>query len=228
MNREEEETNAFFEQLQGKPPTDGRSPRPGIAALRDALQAQIAIMRSAETATAADLTSEEKERMDALKQRLIDQGLLGVPVAPVASTMSRIVKRPSLLQHIGEALLGDSWYRPVAFMASVVFGVLVVLKVAFPPALQNTDTLAIDAEREGAATPVIVAPDPAAAVKSLDAKLTKAGAKVLPVKINDKEWSMHIDVPETGDLVAVKKILSGEGVLITEPPPYEVTVKVER
>jgi hypothetical protein len=226
MIREEENTNAFFEQLQGKPPTDGRSPRPGIAALRDALQAQIATMRSAETATAADLTSEEKEHMDALKQRLINQGLLGVPVTPVvANTKSQIVKQPSLLQRIGEALLGDSWYRPVAFAASMVFGVLVVLKVAFPPSIDIATQVNVE---RGADTPVIVAPDPAAATKSLDAKLTDAGAKVITTNINAKESSMHIDVPETGNLVAVKKILSDAGIPITEPPPYDVTVKVER
>ena len=52
MSREEEDTNEFFEQLQGKPSADGRPPSPGMGALRDALRAQLETTRSAETAKA--------------------------------------------------------------------------------------------------------------------------------------------------------------------------------
>lgn len=221
MSREEEDTHAFFEQLQGKTPTDGRASRPGVTALREALQAQTVTMRSAEMATMADLDSEEKARMAALKQRLIDQGLLGVPVVPVASKTPRFVEHTSLLQRIRDVLLGDGWQRPVAFAASVIFGILIVLKIAFPPPTEENIM-------RGSVTAVIVAPDPAAAAESLVTKLQSTGAEVLSVQINVNEWSVRIDVPRTGNLPAVQKILSDAGVQVVGPPPYSVSVKFGR
>ena len=217
MSREED-THEFFERLAGKPPTDGSTPRPGVVALRDALRAQIETLRSAASATEVDLTPEEKARMAALKQHLIDRGLLG---APVASKSSRLVDRPSLIQRVRYALLGSGWQRPMAVAASLLLVTLVVVKIALPPPAEESIV-------RGAAAPVIVAPDPAAAAGSLAAQLRSAGAEVLTVQINAKEWSMHIDVPRSGNLAAVQKILGDAGVQVAGPPPYHVSIKTVR
>lgn len=213
----QEDTDAFFERLVSRPLNDGSTPHPGITALRDALRAQIETMRSAETTTEADLDPEERARMAEIKQQLLDRGFL---VAPVASTPSRLMNRPSLLQRAGRALLGRGWQRPAA-VASLLLAVLViVVKIALPPAQEETII-------RGTTTPVIVAPDPAAVAESLAEQLRTTGAEVLIVQINAKEWSLRIDVPRSGNLSAAQKILRDAGIPVVGPPPYGVRVKSE-
>ena len=221
MSNEEEVTNEFFKQLAGKPQNGENTQRPGVTALKEALQAQIETTRSAENATMADLDFEEKARMAALKQRLIDQGLLGIRVSPVARSTKRNVDLTSLLHRLRDSLLGDDWYRPVALAASVIFGILVVIKFALPPPSE------VDIMR-GADNAVLVVPDPATAVEKLVTQLENTGAEVIKVPINAREWSVRIDVPRTGNLAAVQKILSDAGVQVVGPPPYTVSVKTER
>jgi hypothetical protein len=218
MSREQDDTNAFFDQLLGKLPTDGRAPHPGVAELRDALLAQIETQRSAETATAADFDQHELERMAEIKQLLIDQGLLGTTKM---NTSSRSVDRPNLLQRLSEALLGDGWHRPVALAASLILCIVVIVTLTLPP---PTDEILL----RGADSPVMIAPDPAAAAESLAAQLRNAGAKVLVVPINAKEWSVRIDVPQAVELAAIQKILSDSGVQVVGPPPYHLSVKPGR
>lgn len=218
MSREEEDTNTFFERLGGNPPTDGSAARPSVNALRDALRAQIETMRSAESATEAELTAEERVRMAALKQLLVDRGLFG---APGAGTPSRFVNRPGLFKRVRDALLGSGWQRPVVVAASLLLVTLAVIKLALPPPTEENIV-------RGGATPVIVASDPAATAESLAVQLRTTGAEVLTVQINAKEWSVRIDVPRSGNLSAAQKILTDAGVQVVGPPPYSVKVKSER
>jgi len=217
MSREQDDTNAFFDQLLGKLPTDGRAPHPGVAELRDALLAQIETQRSAETATAADFDQHELERMAEIKQLLIDRGLL----APAAKPSSRNMDRPHLLQRLSETLLGDGWHRPLALAASLLLCIVVIVTLTLPPA---TDEILL----RGADSPVMIAPDPAVAAESLAAQLRNAGAEVLVVPINAKEWSVRIDVPQSVELAAIQKILSASGVQVAGPPPYHLSVKPGR
>lgn len=218
MNRDDEETRKFFEQLAGRPTDDGAPPRPGIEALRDGLRAQIEIERAAESATDADLTGEEKARMLAIKQHLIERGLLG---APIAKSPSRTEARPSLLQRLKEAVFGSGWHGPVAVAASLMLAALVVLKIVLPPP-EEKDIV------RGAATPVILAPDPAAASEALAAPLREADAVVTVVKINANKWKMMVEVPQSVDLVAIQKILKDAGVLVEGLPPYELSIETPR
>lgn len=221
MNRDDEETRKFFEQLAGRPTDDGAPPRPGIEALRDGLRAQIEIERAAESATDADLTGEEKARMLVIKQHLIERGLLG---APIAKSPSRTEARPSLLQRLKEAVFGSGWHGPVAVAASLMLAALVVLKIALPP----PDNVRGANVRGDATTPAIFAPDPAAASEALAAPLREADAVVTVVKINANKWKMMVEVPQSVDLVAIQKILKDAGVLVEGLPPYELSIETPR
>lgn len=215
MSRDDDDTNAFIEQLKGKQPTDGHAPSPGIAQLRDALQAQIDTQRTAEKATVADFDQQELERMAELKQLLIDRGLLG-------STNTKKISRitPSrLLQRLSDTLHADNWYRPLAMAASLVLVIGIVVMIVLPPN-QDQDTV-----RGSDTTPVLVVADPQATIETLTKQLEQAGAEVLPVQINDHEWSLQIDVPSKVEATAIQNILNNYGVKVEGLPPYHLLVK---
>ena len=218
MTQEENDTDKFFTQLLGKPPSDGAETRPGLEELRNALQAQIETCRTAENARAQDLDPSELAHMAEIKQLLIERGLLGKPDAE-SSLSGKSLSR--FLQRIKETMTGDSWYRPVALAVVLLLGISIVIKLALPPGPDETTV-------RGVATPVLVVSDPVAVSAALSAKLQKAGADVINVPINDTEWSMRVDVPGKIDAATIQKILKDSGVPVTGLPPYHIRVKRKR
>ena len=220
MTRDDGKTDELFAKLSGSAGAPGSERDEGIAALREALRGQIDTMRSAENADISELSAEEKARMTALKQQLIDRGLLGEQAGRKPQPPPE--PGPSWWRRAREAIGGAGWERPFAVAASVVFIGVLVVQALLPP---DRDS---DVVRGGDAAPVLVVSDPAATIETLTKQLTKAGADVLPVQINDKEWTLRVSVPKSADRVAIKRTLEETGIEVLGEPPYKVGIKAKQ
>jgi len=220
-----EDGEEFFEALVGR-----EQGLPGAKALREALEAEAKTLREAEGASAEDLSADERQIMTAIKQRLLDAGLLP-PTSPAqvhgvtsdAPPPSSRQQSASLwtkqLSRLGEWLFGGDRLRPVAIAASVVVASLVVIIVGTPTNQPTDDVM------RGDSVLVITAADPAAEVAQLEQKLKAAGAEVIHAKLNDTEWALEVNVEKPEQLEQVKQVLRGAGYLIGKQPPYELEVR---
>lgn len=219
-SHDEDEAVEFFEKLAGRSSPDKTSANDrGVVALRDALRNQIETMRAAEAANASDLSASELAKMDALRQQLLDKGLIGKPTAENAKQAA--ATRPNWAQWLRDALLGTGWQRPFAVAASLVMVVTLAVLMSRPPVPDPE----MEIMRGGNTTPQLIIAHPLETIEELTARLKPTGAEVAPLQINDKEWVLRISVPKHTDREAVKKILTNAGINVTGDPPYRITLK---
>lgn len=214
MSQHDDNTTDFFNKLAGKATVDANGKDRGVAMLREALQNQIKTIRQAEAAESETLSVEELAKMAAIKQQLIAKGLIG-RTPPRQSQSNWMAK-------ISEYIFGTGWERPVALAASIMFVTALVVMLALPP---DTDT---DVVRGSDATPVLVVSDPAATIETLTRQLTQAGAEVLPVQINNAEWTLLVSAPRSADHASIKKILEGAGIKVAGELPYTVSIRTKQ
>ncbi len=122
----------------------------------------------------------------------------------------------------GSVLFDTGWQRPVVISMTMVFVVTIGLQIFMKPDITDFTPHVI----RGSNGPVYITPDPAAAVKILVTKLTTAGATVLPVQINDQQWSLRIDVKRV-DIEAVQAALKKFGIDVDTKPPYRLIVRTK-
>lgn len=216
---QEEDAERFFADLAGRARQTLEQPK-GAAAVRTALQAQIETIRDAERAAVEDLSAEERARMDAIKRRLLAEGVFSGPSRdPAASPHAPGVQRA--LEWLRSALGGSGWPRWVTVAASLLIVCGVILQLALPPSTPP------DVER-GAVEPIVWAADAAAAAQRLAAALHRAGAEALVVRIDQTEWVVRIDNSDTGNRAAVLEALAGAGIDVDGDPPDRVIVRERR
>lgn len=208
MDGDERDIEDYFEALAGR-----RDGGPGPAALRAALQAQARTLREAERARADDLDEAERARMDSLKQRLVAAGAFRPPPAPAPGALARWRDR----------LFGGSWQRPLALAAGVLLASVLGLRL-----LPTADDEDPSRTLRGGAGAVIEAADPAARVAALEAELKAAGAQVLVVPLNAREWSLGVEVADASRVEAVRGVLQRAGFRAEGAPPYELGVRAAR
>lgn len=212
MSQDDHNTTGFFNKLSGKATADDVTDKDrGVVMLRKALQNQLETIRQAEAAKGEALSGEELAKMNALKQDLIAKGLIGGSVHKQTLT--------DWLEKIREFIFGTGWERPIALAASILFAIALILQINVP---SDLDT---DVVRGGEDTPILVVADPVATIELLTKQLTQAGAEVLPVPINDNEWTVQVDVPSKVDVTVIQKLLSTHGVQVTGLPPYHLYIK---
>lgn len=213
MSQEEEKTQAFFESLAGRSSGENTPVSPGVEQLRKVLRDQLETLREAERADAIEWGAVEKSRMDTLKQRLVEEGVLGKPAASVKATES------SWLSRLRDWLLGTGWERPLAMAVTFVFGLFIVLQLALPPAPDYTVV------RGTGGDSILKSRDPLKLASELSNQLEEAGAEVLVVQVNDQEWSLRIDLPQPEKEQVIKKLLSDKGIRTQAYPPYRLTIR---
>ena len=218
MSQEEDKTNDFFDVLAGKVPPNNIAPSSGGKVVGEALRAQIETINASKKARRDDLSVEEKRTMDALKQQLLDKGLIGVVSGTIPSEqpgtgVSRLKRRLARGFDRG-------WERPLALAASIVFVVAITVLLMIP---SDTDIIV-----RGGATPVVLVSDPKATIDKLTAELRKAGAEIIVVQINEFEWLIRIDVPAAVGASMIQKILLDQDIKIEGAPPYRLSVKKQR
>lgn len=198
----------YFEALAGRRPGSA-----GADALRDALQAQARTLREGEQARADDLSAEEQARMASLKERLRAAGAFRpAPVPPRA---------PGFGERLRALLLGDSWQRPFAIAAGVLLASVLALKLGMPIGEDDDPSRTM----RGQPSALIVVADPAAASAALESRLRGAGAEVLRVQINAREWSLEVKVTDAARVSLVQQLLREAGFAADKPPPYELLVR---
>lgn len=197
----------YFEALAGRRPGGA-----GTEALRAALHAQARTLREGEQARAEDLSDAERQRMDALKQRLQAAGAFRPAPAPPAA--------PGWGERLRTLLLGDSWQRPFAIAAGVLLASVLALRLGGPVGDDDPSRTL-----RGQPSTVITVPDAAAASGALEGRLRAAGAEVLRVQINGAEWSLTVTVPDAARVSLVQQLLREAGFALGGPPPYELSVR---
>lgn len=205
MDSDGRDTEDYFEALAGR-----RDGGPGAAALREALRAQARTLREAGQARAEDLSADEKAKMASLKLRLQAAGVFCGAPRPA----------PGALARWRRWLFGDTWQRPLAIAAGVLMASVLALRLG--PGGDGDDP---SRTLRGGAGAVIEAADPAARVAALEAALRQAGAQVLVVALNEREWSLVVDVPDAARQDAVRAVLRGAGFRLEGAPPFELGVR---
>ena len=121
MSQDEKNTEDFFDTLSKKS-NDDKASSPGVLVLRHALRKQIDTVRSVETQKHIELTAEEKRKMEAVKQHLIENGLLNEPENEKKETK----KQTDIAEWLNKTLFGTGWQQPIAMAASLLIVSLVV------------------------------------------------------------------------------------------------------
>ncbi len=217
-----EDSEKFFDTLAGR-----ERSVPGADALREALEAEARTVREAEGATAEELSDDERAKMAAIKNRLIEAGLLPAispvsqPGGAVPNPSPNFSKPVALAWHnlLSGLLSGSDWLRPVAAVASLAIVSLLVIRIELPLNSHPEDVV------RGDGIPVITVEDAAATARSLESKLKVAGAEVVLVQINDAEWSLEVSVQEPDRIAPVKQSLQDANVKVSGDPPYYLNIR---
>ena len=115
------EEDHFYEVLAGR--AQGHA---GAEAMRDALESEAQTINEAESARADELSVQEKSKMDAIKQQLIDQGVLASPISLPPDrhqVQIRTNRSPNSDEHmlpdkLLQWLFGENWQRPMVIAAA--------------------------------------------------------------------------------------------------------------
>ncbi|VAX01687.1 hypothetical protein MNBD_GAMMA22-2083 [hydrothermal vent metagenome] len=206
MSQEKQKTDKLFDRLAGTPPGNETESNSGTQVLRTAIQAQIATQRAAEQASRDELNATQKTQMDAIKQQLLEQGLIGVA-------------NRSWFQSLQKLIFASGWERPFALAVSMMFVITIGVQLGLSPDLDPEIIV------RGGATPEIITPNATKFSKQLSKSLRELGAKVLIVKINTTDLTMRVDVPRTANVAAIKKLFSDKGIKLQAYPPYRLIVK---
>lgn len=221
-----EDGDRFFEALAGR--AHGLS---GAEALREALEAEARTLRDAEGAGAEHLSDEDRQTMVAVRQRLVDAGLLpATPPLPADGGKSPTLRplpvpSPSAglwtnrVARLGEWLFTGDWLRSAAIAASLVAVGLVVVEMGLPTKQASDEVLRGDTGSD------IAVLDPAATAADMERRLTAAGAEVIRAQVNDAEWALEVNVEKPQQLDHVRKILSEAGFLVGQQPPYRLLIR---
>lgn len=206
-DRDMADAERFFETLAGR-----NDEHAGARRLREAIAAEAAIVREAETA-AAPMTAEQRAGMEVVRQRLIAAGVFVEKPAPKPSSPISVAGR------LGNWLFG-SGMRTMAFAASILLVSLIALRVVMvepPESMQET--------YRGAGESVIVAADPQDAAARLTARIEAAGGEVVVVQINATTWAVSVEVENVSRLEDVKQVLRDSGLKTEGQPPYRLEVR---
>ncbi len=224
MSRDDQKTDELFDRLAGKTTrpehvndSEAKS-NTGAAVLRDAICAQIDTQRVAEQANNDDLSVEQKAQMDAIKQQLLAQGLIGV----ASSSDSCSTSKSNWLGRLQQLIFATGWERPVALAMSMVFVITIGVQVGLSPSFEP------DVIVRGGVTPEIISSDATKYSQALAKSLRELGAKVLIVKINADDLTMRVDVPKAVDLSTIKKLFEDNDIKLEGYPPYRLIVKQAR
>lgn len=218
MSRDDQQTDKLFDRLAGTTAQKNNESNLGSEVLRDAIRAQIETQRVAEKMICDDLSAEQKLKMDAIKQQLLAQGLIGV----ASTSNSNSKNNNNWIQRLHKLIFDTGWERPIAFAMSMLFVITIGIQVGLSPDQESNIIV------RGGTTPEIIAPNAIKYSEELAESLRKIGAKVLIVKINADDLSMRVDVPSAVDLSSIKKLFSDYGIELKGYPPYRLTIKQSR
>lgn len=199
----------------------------GAEALRDALEAEARTLQEAEEARTEDLSVHERSQMDAIKQQLIDQGVLGSPISPALERYQEQTRRKKSSNYYAQTLpnkllqwlLGDNWQRPLAIAASLLVATVVVMQT-LPQGGNDVESNVI----RGEAGVSVAVDDPAMVAKNLKDLLTKMRAEVVLVQINDDEWALQVSVADKANVDAVRQSIRDKGFDVQGEPPFELSL----
>lgn len=175
MPNPENDADAFFDTLMGRPPPAREAT--GARALRQALLAQADTLRRAQSATSHDWSAQEAAQMQALKQRLIATGHLGsgqlgshggiVRDSALTSLLRACLQR-FRLHALSHPVLQSRWLVSGAAAAAVVV-LLVSVDV-----MRTAPTSSVAATSTARPTPVPSAPGEGRRELAANADLTDA------------------------------------------------------
>ncbi len=217
----------FFSALGRSPtPSEGTSTA-GARAVRDAVLAEDRILREAAGATEADLTADERGRMENVRRMLVSQGALddmatdgpvGDPNAQgsaAKASSARTMWRGRLQEWLCTPLLG----RGLAF-ASVV-AICTVLVLQGLPGRHPAEEEVL----RGGEPAVLQVTDPAGEAERFVRQLRDAGAEVAAVPLNDDTWVIEFDVPASAR-PAVEALARARSLTLAGDGPF--VVKLQR
>lgn len=199
----------FFETLAGK-----QKGHAVAEALREAIQAETDTIKQAGNANLEKLPDYEMARLEVIKKQLIRDGVLKQNAITKPSTIS------IFLAKLKKSFSNSNWAAGFSVTASI----LVVSTILFRQQPAIDDSFNPDAIR-GSQEQIITMTDPQNELKTLEEKLTNAGAVVVVAQINDNEWTLEIDVADKSKIKAVIQLLADSGIKVTGLPPYQVSIK---
>ncbi len=220
------EEDHFYEVLAGR--AQGHA---GAEAMRDALETEAQTINEAESARADELSVQEKSKMDAIKQQLIDQGAFASPISPALDRHREQRRRKkssnndeqTLPNKLVQWLFGHNWQRPMFIAASMLIATVVVMQT-LPKGGDDVESNAIRGKAEAS----IAVDDPALAAKSLKDQLVSIGAEVILVQINDDEWAIQVGMGKESNQASVKQLIRDKGFVIHGEMPYDLVLRRQR